>query len=91
MLGQRRAIFRVIDHYGQFQNGRRKIHDLSRNVLSNMVFLYFTSESQCWYLILHFDVRLSIHKCCNVICTTKSKMAARKWCRNAQNFTFFCK
>ena len=49
------------------------------NVLSNMVFLNFTSQSQFWYLILHFNARLSIYKCCNVIFITESKMAARKW------------
>ena len=68
-LGYQCLIFRVVDHYGQFQNGRRKIHDFSRNVLSNMVFLNFTSQSQFWYLILHFKARLSIYKCCNVIFT----------------------
>ena len=78
-LGYQCLIFRVIDHYGQFQNDRRKIHDFSRNVSSNMVFLNFTSQSQFWYLILHFNVRLSIYKCCNVIFTIESKMAARKW------------
>ena len=94
-LGYRCLIFRVIDHYGQFQNDRRKIHDLSWNVLSNkLVFLHYTWQSQFWYLIVHFNARLRIYKCCKDIFTTESKMAARKWW-NAQNFKmlkiFFCK
>ena len=32
-LGYQCLIFRVIDYYGQFQNGRREIHDFSWNVL----------------------------------------------------------
>ena len=88
-LGYQCLIFQEVDHYGQFQNGRRKIYDFSGNVLPNMVFLNFTSQAQFWYLILHFIARLSIYKCCNVIFTTESKMATRKWCRNEQNFTFF--
>ena len=88
-FGYRYLIFRVIDHYGQFQNGRRKIHDFSWNVLSNMVFLNFTSQSQFWYLILHFNARLSIYKCCNVIFTTESKMVVRKWWRKCSKCPFF--
>ena len=40
-LGYQCLIFRVIYHYGQFQNGRSKIHDFSWNVLSSIVFLNF--------------------------------------------------
>ena len=39
-------IRRVIDHYGQLQNGRRKIHGFSRNVLFNMGFLNFASQAR---------------------------------------------
>ena len=88
-LGYQCLIFWVFDHYGQFQNGRRKIHDFSWNVSSIMFFSNFTSQSQFWYLILHFNARLSIYKCCNVIFTTESKMAARKWWRKCSKFHFF--
>ena len=56
-------IRRVIDHYGQFQNGLRKIHVFSRKVLLNMVFLNFASQARFECLILHFIVRSSIYKC----------------------------
>ena len=53
-----------------------------------MVFLNFTSQSQFWYIILHFNDRLSIYKCCNVMFISESKMAAKNGEENAQNFTF---
>ena len=37
----------VIDHCGQFQNGRRKIHDPLWNVLLQMVSLNFASQHDC--------------------------------------------
>ena len=85
-LGYQCLIFRVFDHFGQFRNGHRKIHDFSSNVLSNMIFLNFTSQSQFWYLISSCKARLSIYKCCNMIFTTESKMAARKWWRKCAIF-----
>ena len=54
--GYQCLIRRVIDHYGQFQNGRHKIHGFSRNVLLNMVFLNFASQARFECLILHFIV-----------------------------------
>ena len=78
-------ILRVIDHYCLFQNGRRKIHDFSWNVLLNMVFLNFACQTRCGCLILICYVCSSIYKYCNFIFTKESKMAARKW----SNFTFF--
>ena len=51
-----------------------------------MFFLNFKSQSQFWYLILHFNARLSIYKCCNVIFNTDFNMAARNGEENAQNF-----
>ena len=89
-LGYQGLIRRVIDHYGQFQNGRRKIHGISRNVLLNMVFLNYASQAQLECLILHFIVRSSIYKCWNVIFKTQSKMAARNDQENVQNFTLSC-
>ena len=44
-LGYQCLIRRVIDHYGQFQNGRRKIHVFSRYVLLNMFFFKFRITS----------------------------------------------
>ena len=88
-LGYQCLIRRVIDHYGQFQNGRYKVHVFSRNVLLNMVFLNFASQARFACLILHFIVRSSIYKCWNVIFKTQTKMAARN--ENVQNFTFSCK
>ena len=84
-------IRRVINHYGQFQNGRRKIHGFSRNVLLNMVFLNFASQARFECLILHFIVCSSIYKSWNVIFKTQSKMAARNDQENVQNFTFSSK
>ena len=66
-LGYQCLIGRVIDHYGQFQNGRRKIHVFCRNVLLNMVFLNFASQARFECVVLHFIVRSSIYKCWNVI------------------------
>ena len=76
-LGYQCSIRRVIDHYGQFQNGRRKIHGFPRNVLLNMVFLNFASQARFECLILHFIVRSSIYKCWNVIFKTQSKISER--------------
>ena len=69
-LGYQCLIRRVIDHYGQFQNGRRKIHVFPRNVLLNMVFLNFESQARFECVILNFIVRSSIYKCWNVIFKT---------------------
>ena len=69
-LGYQCLIRRVIDHYGQFQHGRRTIHVFSRNVLLNMVFLNFASQARFECVILHFIVRSSIYKCWNVIFKT---------------------
>ena len=85
-LGYQCLIRRVIDHYGQFQNGRRKIHVFSRNVLLNMVFLNFASQARFVCLILYFIVRSSIYKCWNMIFRTQSKMAARNDQENVQIF-----
>ena len=92
-LGYQCLIRQIIDHYGQFQNGRRKIHVFSRNVLLNVVFLNFTSQAQARFecLILHFIVRSSIYKCWNVIFKTQSKMATRNDQEKVQNFTISCK
>ena len=76
-LGYQCLIRRVIDHYGQFQNSRRKIHVFSRNVLLNMVFLNFASQARFMCQILYFIVRSSIYKCWNMIFKTQSKMATR--------------
>ena len=89
-LGYQCLIRRVIDHYGQFQNGRRKIHVFSRNVLLYMVFLNFVTLARFECLILHFIVCSSIYKCWNVIFKTQSRMAARNDQENVQNFTFSC-
>ena len=75
-LGYQCLIRRIIDHYGQLQNGRRKIHVFSRYVLLNMVFLNFASQARFECLILHFIVGSSIYKCWHVIFKTQSKMAA---------------
>ena len=91
MLGYQCLIRPVIYHYGQFQNGRRKIHGFSRNVLFNMVFLNFASQARFECLILHFIARSSFYKCWDVIFKTQSKMAARNDQENVQNFTFSCK
>ena len=61
-LGYQCLTRRVINRYGQFQNGRRKIHVFSRNVLLNMVFLNFASQARFECLILHFIVRSIIYK-----------------------------
>ena len=84
-------ICRVIYQYGQFQNGRRKIHAFSRNILLNMVFFNFASQARFECLILHFIIRSSIYKCWNVIFKTQYKMAAKNDQENVQNFTFSCK
>ena len=89
--GYQCLIRQVIDHYGQFQNGRRKIHVFSWNVLLNMVFRNFASQARFECLILHFIARLSIYKCWNVIFKTQSKIVARNDKKNVQNFTFSCK
>ena len=85
-LGYRCLIRRVIDHYGQFQNGRRKIHGFSRYVLLNMVFINFASQARFECLILHYIVLSSVYKCWNVIFKNQSKMAARNDQENVQNF-----
>ena len=90
-LGYQCLIRQIIDHYGQFQNGRCKIHVFSRNVLLNMVFLNFASPARFECLILHFIVRSSTYKCWNVIFKTQSKMAARNDQEKVQNFTISCK
>ena len=61
-LGYQCLIRQVIDHYGQFQNGRRKIHVFSRNILLSMFFLNFASQAWFECLILHFIVCSSIYK-----------------------------
>ena len=76
-VGYECLILRVIDHYGQFQDGHRKIHDFSRNVLLNMIFLNFACQTRFWCLIGHSNGRSSIYKCWNAIFMTESKMAAR--------------
>ena len=89
--GYQCLIRRVVDHYGQFQNGRRKIHVFSRSVLLNMIFLNFASQARFECLILHIIVRSSIYKCWDVIFKTQSKIAARNDQENVQNFTSSCK
>ena len=91
VIGYQCLIRRVIDHYGQFQNGHRKFHGFSLNVLLNMVFFNLASQARFECLILHFIVRLSIYKCWNVIFKTQSKMTARNDQENGQNSTFPCK
>ena len=86
---KKKKICQVIDHCGQFQNGRRKIHVFSRNVLLNMVLLNFASQARFECLILHFIVRSSIYKCWNVIFETQSKMVARNNQENARKFHIF--
>ena len=93
-LGYQCLIRPVIDHYGQFQNGRRKIHVFFRDVLLSMVFLNFASQARFECLILHFIVRSSVYKCWNVIFKTQSKMDILdivNMSQNAilQNFQFF--
>ena len=57
-LGYQCLILQVIGRYEHFQNGPRKIHDFSWNVLLHMVFL------NCfWCVILLFNLQLSIYKC----------------------------
>ena len=65
----------VIDHYGQFQNGRCKIHGFSRNVLLNMVFLNFASQARFECLIFYRSLKYL--QMMDVIFKTQSKMAAR--------------
>ena len=72
-LGYQCLIRRVIDNYGQFQNGRRKIYGFSRNLLLNMVFLNFASQARFECLILHFIVDSSIYKCWNGYLRLKSR------------------
>ena len=86
-LGYQCLILLIINHYGQFQNGRRKSHDFSWNVLLNIVFLNFACQTRFECLILHFNARSSFYKCWNVIFTTQSNMAARK----CSKFHIFCK
>ena len=41
-------------------------------------FFKISHHNHSFSMQLHFNARLSIYKCCNVIFTTESKMAARK-------------
>ena len=56
LLGYQCLILRVVDQYGQFQfqNGHRKIHDCSRNVLLHMIFLNFACLTRFGCLTWHF-------------------------------------
>ena len=88
-LGYQCLIRRVIDQFGQFQNGRLKIHVFFHDVLLNMVFLNFASQARFECLILHLIARSSVYKCWNVIFKTQSKMAARNDQENIQKFHIF--
>ena len=78
-------IFRVIDQYGQFENGRRKIHDFTWNVLLYLIFLKYGLGLQS-YIVLFVQVFSNAGMW---YVRLNPKWLPENDQENVQNFTFF--